>query len=113
MIDRIDLFIADGGPAGLGYLKGIKEVDPGRVVFQGPFLPGSRHTRIARAGIVPATHEVRSRRALGMAGRGRSLLPSRWSGSTAGSTAGQVVHRHDAGLRDAVVKPRTFTAVAD
>lgn len=46
MIDRIDLFVADGGPAGLGYLRGIKEVDPEEWFFkahfyQDPVTPGS------------------------------------------------------------------------
>jgi 3-hydroxymyristoyl/3-hydroxydecanoyl-(acyl carrier protein) dehydratase len=46
MIDRIELFVADGGPAGLGYLKGTKEVDPDEWFFkahfyQDPVTPGS------------------------------------------------------------------------
>jgi PfaB family protein len=46
MIDRIELFVADGGPAGVGYLRGIKEVDPEEWFFrahfyQDPVTPGS------------------------------------------------------------------------
>jgi 3-hydroxymyristoyl/3-hydroxydecanoyl-(acyl carrier protein) dehydratase len=46
MIDRIDLFVPDGGPAGLGYIRGIKEVDPEEWFFkahfyQDPVTPGS------------------------------------------------------------------------
>ena len=46
MIDRIESFIPDGGPAGLGYLRGIKEVDPDEWFFKAhfyedPVTPGS------------------------------------------------------------------------
>jgi 3-hydroxymyristoyl/3-hydroxydecanoyl-(acyl carrier protein) dehydratase len=46
MIDRIESFVADGGPAGLGYIRGIKEVDPGEWFFKAhfyedPVTPGS------------------------------------------------------------------------
>jgi 3-hydroxymyristoyl/3-hydroxydecanoyl-(acyl carrier protein) dehydratase len=46
MIDRIELFVPDGGPAGLGYLAGVKEVDPDEWFFkahffQDPVTPGS------------------------------------------------------------------------
>ena len=46
MIDRIDIWLPEGGPAGLGYIKGIKEVDPGEWFFkahffQDPVCPGS------------------------------------------------------------------------
>jgi PfaB family protein len=46
MIDRIELFVPDGGPAGLGYLRGIKEVDPEEWFFKAhfyedPVTPGS------------------------------------------------------------------------
>ncbi len=46
MIDRIELFVPDGGPAGLGYLRGIKDVDPDEWFFkahfyQDPVTPGS------------------------------------------------------------------------
>ncbi|GAM11027.1 3-hydroxydecanoyl-[acyl-carrier-protein] dehydratase [Geobacter sp. OR-1] len=46
MIDRIELFVADGGPAGLGYIKGIKDVDPDEWFFKAhffedPVTPGS------------------------------------------------------------------------
>ncbi len=46
MIDRIELFVADGGPAGLGYIKGLKEVDHDEWFFkahfyQDPVTPGS------------------------------------------------------------------------
>jgi PfaB family protein len=46
MIDRIELYIADGGPKGLGYIRGIKEVDPDEWFFkahfyQDPVTPGS------------------------------------------------------------------------
>jgi 3-hydroxymyristoyl/3-hydroxydecanoyl-(acyl carrier protein) dehydratase len=46
MIERIDLFVPDGGPAGLGYIRGIKEVDPEEWFFkahfyQDPVTPGS------------------------------------------------------------------------
>lgn len=46
MIDRIELFVADGGPARLGYIRGIKEVDPDEWFFaahfyQDPVTPGS------------------------------------------------------------------------
>jgi len=46
MIDRIDLFVADGGPKGMGYIRGIKEVDPAEWFFKAhfyedPVTPGS------------------------------------------------------------------------
>jgi PfaB family protein len=46
MIDRIELFVPDGGPAGLGYLRGIKDVDPEEWFFKAhfyedPVTPGS------------------------------------------------------------------------
>jgi 3-hydroxymyristoyl/3-hydroxydecanoyl-(acyl carrier protein) dehydratase len=46
MIDRIELFVHDGGPAGLGYIRGTKEVDPAEWFFkahfyQDPVTPGS------------------------------------------------------------------------
>ncbi|QOX79304.1 type I polyketide synthase [Trichlorobacter lovleyi] len=46
MIDRIELYVADGGPAGLGYLQGIKQVDPEEWFFKAhffedPVTPGS------------------------------------------------------------------------
>ena len=46
MIDRIELFVPDGGPAGLGYLQGSKQVDPEEWFFkahfyQDPVTPGS------------------------------------------------------------------------
>lgn len=46
MIDRIDLFVADGGPQQLGYIRGLKQVDPTEWFFkahfyQDPVCPGS------------------------------------------------------------------------
>jgi 3-hydroxymyristoyl/3-hydroxydecanoyl-(acyl carrier protein) dehydratase len=46
MIDRIDLHVPDGGPAGLGYIRGTKQVDPEEWFFkahfyQDPVTPGS------------------------------------------------------------------------
>jgi acyl transferase domain-containing protein/3-hydroxymyristoyl/3-hydroxydecanoyl-(acyl carrier protein) dehydratase len=46
MIDRIDLFVADGGPAGLGFIQGSKDVVPDEWFFhahfyQDPVWPGS------------------------------------------------------------------------
>jgi 3-hydroxymyristoyl/3-hydroxydecanoyl-(acyl carrier protein) dehydratase len=46
MVDRIDAFIPEGGPAGLGYIRGIKAVDPEEWFFkahfyQDPVCPGS------------------------------------------------------------------------
>ncbi len=46
MIDRIELFVADGGPAGLGYIRGVKDVDPQEWFFKAhffedPVTPGS------------------------------------------------------------------------
>jgi len=46
MLDRIELYMADGGPAGLGYLKGTKQVDPDEWYFKAhfyedPVTPGS------------------------------------------------------------------------
>lgn len=46
MIDRIDLYVPDGGPAGLGYIRGTKQVDPEEWFFkahfyQDPVTPGS------------------------------------------------------------------------
>jgi len=46
MIDRIELYVADGGPQGLGYLRGVKEVDPDEWFFKAhffedPVTPGS------------------------------------------------------------------------
>ena len=46
MIDRIDVFIPDGGPHGLGYIRALKTVDPDDWFFkshfyQDPVCPGS------------------------------------------------------------------------
>ena len=46
MVDEIELFIADGGPHGLGYVRGTKQVDPEEWFFkahfyQDPVCPGS------------------------------------------------------------------------
>ena len=46
MIDQIDLFVADGGPQQLGYVRGVKQVDPEEWFFkahfyQDPVCPGS------------------------------------------------------------------------
>jgi len=46
MIDRIESFIPDGGPAGFGYIRGIKNVDPDEWFFKAhfyedPVTPGS------------------------------------------------------------------------
>ncbi|MDT8441220.1 MAG: beta-ketoacyl synthase N-terminal-like domain-containing protein [Desulfuromonadales bacterium] len=46
MLDRIELFVADGGPAGLGFIRGRKVVDPTEWFFdahfyQDPVCPGS------------------------------------------------------------------------
>ena len=46
MVDRIDTLIPDGGPAGLGYIRGVKQVDPKEWFFkahfyQDPVCPGS------------------------------------------------------------------------
>jgi 3-hydroxymyristoyl/3-hydroxydecanoyl-(acyl carrier protein) dehydratase len=46
MMDRVDAYIPDGGPKGLGFVRGIKEVDPDEWFFeahfyQDPVWPGS------------------------------------------------------------------------
>ena len=46
MLDAVDAFVPDGGPAGLGYIRGVKRVDPGEWFFaahfhQDPVWPGS------------------------------------------------------------------------
>ena len=46
MVDRIDLFVPDGGPNGLGFIRGSKRVDPDEWFFkahfyQDPVTPGS------------------------------------------------------------------------
>lgn len=46
MLDRIDLFVPDGGPCGLGFIMGTKDVDPDEWFFkahfhQDPVTPGS------------------------------------------------------------------------
>ena len=46
MVDTIDLFVPDGGPTGLGFIRGTKDVDPGEWFFkahfyQDPVCPGS------------------------------------------------------------------------
>jgi 3-hydroxymyristoyl/3-hydroxydecanoyl-(acyl carrier protein) dehydratase len=46
MIDRIESFIPDGGPAGFGYIRGVKNVDPDEWFFKAhffedPVTPGS------------------------------------------------------------------------
>jgi 3-hydroxymyristoyl/3-hydroxydecanoyl-(acyl carrier protein) dehydratase len=46
MIDRIDVYIPDGGPTGLGFIRATKRVDPREWFFdahfyQDPVLPGS------------------------------------------------------------------------
>ncbi|MFO7554443.1 MAG: hydroxymyristoyl-ACP dehydratase, partial [Desulfobacterales bacterium] len=46
MIDRIDAFVPNGGPLGLGFIRGVKTVDPDEWFFkahffQDPVCPGS------------------------------------------------------------------------
>ncbi|MDA1092159.1 MAG: beta-ketoacyl synthase N-terminal-like domain-containing protein [Acidobacteria bacterium] len=46
MIDAVELFVPDGGPAGLGFIRGVKAVDPDEWFFaahfyQDPVCPGS------------------------------------------------------------------------
>jgi 3-hydroxymyristoyl/3-hydroxydecanoyl-(acyl carrier protein) dehydratase len=46
MIDRIELFVPDGGPQGIGYIRGVKDVDPDEWFFKAhfyedPVVPGS------------------------------------------------------------------------
>ncbi len=46
MIDRIELFVPDGGPNGIGYIRGVKDVDPDEWFFKAhffedPVTPGS------------------------------------------------------------------------
>jgi 3-hydroxymyristoyl/3-hydroxydecanoyl-(acyl carrier protein) dehydratase len=46
MIDEIELFVPDGGPRGLGFIRGVKHVDPREWFFaahfyQDPVCPGS------------------------------------------------------------------------
>ena len=46
MVDGIDIYIQDGGPHGLGFIRGYKKVDPGEWFFkahfyQDPVCPGS------------------------------------------------------------------------
>ncbi|MFA7406157.1 MAG: type I polyketide synthase, partial [Pelobacteraceae bacterium] len=46
MIDRIELFVPDGGPNGLGYIRGIKDINPDEWFFKAhfyedPVTPGS------------------------------------------------------------------------
>ncbi|MBL0226310.1 MAG: type I polyketide synthase [Geobacteraceae bacterium] len=46
MIDTIELFVADGGPQGIGYIRGVKDVDPEEWFFKAhfyedPVTPGS------------------------------------------------------------------------
>lgn len=46
MLDAIELFVPDGGPAGLGFIRGTKQVDPSEWFFkahfyQDPVIPGS------------------------------------------------------------------------
>src|SRR5207249_11610535 len=46
MIDRIDLFVPDGGSHGLGFIRGVKDIDPAEWFFQAhfhqdPVWPGS------------------------------------------------------------------------
>ncbi|PID55739.1 type I polyketide synthase [candidate division KSB3 bacterium] len=46
MVDSIDLYLADGGPHGLGFIRGTKQVDPNEWFFkahfyQDPVWPGS------------------------------------------------------------------------
>ena len=45
-VDRIDLYVPDGGPNGLGFVRGVKDVDPAEWFFQAhfyqdPVMPGS------------------------------------------------------------------------
>jgi 3-hydroxymyristoyl/3-hydroxydecanoyl-(acyl carrier protein) dehydratase len=46
MVDRVDLFVPEGGPGGLGFIEGSKDVDPDEWFFQAhfyqdPVWPGS------------------------------------------------------------------------
>ena len=74
MIDQIELFVPDGGPAGLGYIRGIKEVDPDEWFFkahfyQDPVTPGS----LGLESFLQLL-EIHRRGALGVAGRGDPFL---------------------------------------
>jgi hypothetical protein len=45
-VDRIDLYVPDGGPEGLGFIRGTKQVNPREWFFhahffQDPVMPGS------------------------------------------------------------------------
>ena len=46
MVDRVTCFVSDGGPAGLGFIRGTKRVDPDEWFFKAhffedPVCPGS------------------------------------------------------------------------
>ncbi|MFO0952259.1 MAG: hypothetical protein U0835_14135 [Isosphaeraceae bacterium] len=55
MIDRVETFVPDGGPAGLGFIEGTLQVRPESWFFQSAFLPGPGLPRVAGVGIIPAT----------------------------------------------------------
>ena len=52
LIDRIDLYVPDGGPHGLGFIVGSRMHGSWRLVFQGSFLPRPGLPRIAGPGFV-------------------------------------------------------------
>jgi 3-hydroxymyristoyl/3-hydroxydecanoyl-(acyl carrier protein) dehydratase len=78
MIDRIDLFVPDGGPHGLGFIRGVKTVDPEEWFFhahfyQDPVCPGSLGVEsflqlVKFAAMERWPHLIRSRRFLPLTG---------------------------------------------
>jgi len=86
MIDRIELYVPDGGPAGLGYIRGSKQVNPDEWFFKAhffedPVAPGSLG--------LESFQQLLKFAAVERWGQQEGVILPRWpwSGNTAGSTA--------------------------
>ena len=95
MIDQVDALVLDGGPHGLGVVRGSTRVDPDGLVFQGAFPRRPGLAGIVGVGIVAATVENRGGEALGC----RSVGGLRVAGARPGhrwTYRGQIVPRTSA-----------------
>ena len=87
MIDRVEAFVPDGGPHGLGFIEGSTRVDPGAWFFKAHFLR-IRSGR-DRWGWNPSSNSLKSlQSSAGAAARIATFeSPAVWTSPTAGSTA--------------------------
>ena len=94
MIDRVDAFVPDGGPHGLGFIEGSKPVDPTAWFFkahfyQDPVWPGS----LGLESFLQLLKVVAAERWGGSAPDARVRVGRAWATRTAGSTAARCSRR--------------------